>query len=99
MRAGQTKQLADAGAGDQFEPQRWEADVAQQRADIGALIPQLSGAEQEVTANRARAAGLREKLDARYGDEQADVAQVLAQLEDARWKLSETSVYAPTQGT
>jgi multidrug resistance efflux pump len=98
LRAGQTKQLADAGAGDQFEPQRWETDVAQQRADIGALIPQLSGAEQEVTANRAKAAGLREKIDARSGNEQADVAQILAQLEEARWKLSETTHYAPADG-
>jgi len=98
LRAGQTKQLADAGAGDQFEPQRWEADVAQQRADLGALLPQLSGAEQEVTAYRAKAAGLREKIDARYGNEQADVAQILAQLEDAKWKLSETTHYAPDDG-
>ena len=56
LRLGQTQQLAASGAGDQFEAQRWETDVAQQRADLGALLPQLAAAEQEVTANRAKAA-------------------------------------------
>jgi multidrug resistance efflux pump len=98
LRLGQTQELADEGAGDKFEAERWETDVAQQRADLGALIPQLSAAEQEVTANRARAAALREKLEARSGDEQADIAQVRAQLRDAEWRLAETSVYAPADG-
>jgi multidrug resistance efflux pump len=98
LRVGQTRQLADQGAGDRFEAERWETDLAQQRADLGALIPQLAGAQQEVTAFRASAAGLREKIDATSGDEQADVAQIRAQLADARWKLEETVAYAPADG-
>ena len=98
LRVGQTDELADAGAGDRFEAERWQTDLEQQRADLGALLPQLSAAEQEVTASRRTAAGLREKLGARSGDEQADVAQVGAQLADARWKLNETVVYAPADG-
>ena len=98
LRLGQTRQLAAEGAGDQFEAERWETDVAQQRADIGALIPQLAAAEQEVTANRAKAAGIRERVDASSGGDQADVAQIRAQLEEAKWKLTETTVYAPTDG-
>jgi multidrug resistance efflux pump len=98
LRLDQTQKLAAAGAGDQFEAQRWESDVAQQRADLGALLPQLAAAQQEVTSYRARAAGLRERLNARSGDEQADVAQVQAQLRDAQWKLDETTTYAPDDG-
>jgi multidrug resistance efflux pump len=98
LRVTQTRQLADLGAGDRFEAERWESDVEQQRADLGALLPQLAAAEQEVTANRATAGGLREKLDARSGGEQADVAQIRAQLDDARWRLSETVAYAPADG-
>ena len=98
LRLGQTQELAAEGAGDKFEAERWETDVAQQRADLGALIPQLSAAEQEVTANRARAAALREKINAKSGDEQADVAQIRAQLQEAEWRLAETSVYAPADG-
>ena len=98
LRLSQTKQLAASGAGDQFEAQRWASDVTQQRADLGALLPQLAAAQQEVTAYRAKAAGLRERLNARVGDEQADVAQIRAQLRDAQWKLDETTTYAPDDG-
>ena len=98
LRVGQTDELADAGAGDRFEAERWQTDLEQQRADLGALLPQLSAAEQEVTASRARAAGLREKLGAKSGNDQADVAQVRAQLAEAKWKLTETVVYAPADG-
>jgi multidrug resistance efflux pump len=97
-RVKQTGELADSGAGDRFEAERWESDVAQQRADLGALIPQLSAAEQEVTASRARAAGLRVKVGAKSGTDQADVAKVRAELEEARWRLSETVAYAPADG-
>jgi multidrug resistance efflux pump len=90
--------LATTGAGDQFEAERWETDVAQQRADLGALIPQLAAAQQEVTAYRAKAAGLRERLAASIGGDQADVAQIRAQLADAQWKLKETVTYAPADG-
>ena len=98
LRVGQTTQLAKSGAGDLFEQQRWESDVAQQRADLGALLPQLAAAEQEVTATRARAEAVRERVGATTGDEQADVAQIRAKLRDAEWRLAETHVYAPADG-
>lgn len=98
LRVGQTTKLASSGAGDLFDQQRWETDVAQQRADLGALLPQLSAAEQEVTASTARAGAVRARLSAAVGDEQADVAEVRAQLRDAEWKLAETTVYAPADG-
>ena len=98
LRVGQTKQLAVSGAGDLFEAQRWETDVEQQRADLGALLPQMTAAEHEVTASRARTEAIRARVSATVGGEQADVAAVRAQLRDAEWKLSETSVYAPADG-
>jgi multidrug resistance efflux pump len=98
LRVGQTRKLADAGAGDQVEAERWETDAAQQRADLGALLPQLAAAEQEIMANRAKAAGIRERVEATFGGEQADVAQIRAQLQDARWRFNETTAYAPADG-
>jgi multidrug resistance efflux pump len=61
-------------------------------------VAQLAAAEQEVTGSRAKAASLRERIEAMSGDEQADVAQIQAQLADARWRLAETVVYAPADG-
>jgi len=98
LRLTQSKELAESGAGDQFDAQRWETDVAQNRADVAALLTQLQGAESEVTSSQAKAAGLRQKLGAQSGGDQADVAQILAQLRDAEWQLSETTVYAPADG-
>jgi multidrug resistance efflux pump len=98
LRLSQTQQLAASGAGDRFEAERWDTDAAQLRADLGSLLPQLAAAQKDVTAYRAKAAGLRERLDARSGDEQADVAQARAQLRDAQWKLEETTMYAPSDG-
>jgi len=98
LRVSQTEQLAASGAGDRFEAERWQSDLDQQRANLAALLPQLAAAQQEVTGYRAKAASIRQRLNARSGDEQADVAQIRAQLEDARWRLSETTVYAPDDG-
>jgi multidrug resistance efflux pump len=98
LRAGQTRQLAASGAGNQFEAERWESDLEQQRADLGALIPQLAAAEEEVGANRASASAKREKLQAVSGGVNAGVAQIRAQLEDAKWRLGETTTYAPADG-
>jgi multidrug resistance efflux pump len=98
LRSGQTQQLALSGAGDKFEAERWAADLDTQRADLGALIPQLAAAEQDVTAMRAKAASIREKLGATAGGEQAEVAEIRAEVQEAQWKLNETTVYAPTDG-
>ena len=98
MRVGQPTQLAKEGAGEAFEAERWESEARQHRADLEALISQLGGAQQDVAASTARAGALRQKLTATYENEQADVAQVRAQLADAQWKLDETVVYAPADG-
>ena len=98
LRMGQTQQLAASGAGDKFEAERWATDLEQQRADLGALIPQLSAAEQDVTAMRAKAASIRERVGAQSGGEQADVAQIRAEVQEAQWRLNETTVYAPADG-
>ena len=98
MRVVQTRELAQSGAGDEFEAEKWESDAAQLRADVGALLPQLAATEQEVVMARAKSAGLKEKVSATVGGDQADVAQIRAQLREAQWKLSETTAYAPSVG-
>ena len=98
MRVGQTTELVKTGAGDEFEAQRWETEVEQLRADVGALLPQLAATEQEVNMARAKSAGLKQKVSATVGGDQADVAQIRAQLLEAQWKLAETTAYAPTEG-
>jgi multidrug resistance efflux pump len=47
----------------------------------------------------AAEAQVRAHLGATVGDDQAEVAQIKAQIANARWELSQTVFYAPANGT
>jgi multidrug resistance efflux pump len=93
MRLQQFKELADSGAGNKF-------DFEQAQADVQDLEGQLAS----TVASEAQA---REKLGAKTTDgEQDEVANVRAQilraetqLAQAKWELSQTTYYAPANGT
>jgi multidrug resistance efflux pump len=85
MRMEQYRELADSGAGDRFALEQAEADV--------------NGLEAELTASIATEAQLRARLGATVGDDQAEVAQIKAELANARWELQETVFHAPARGT
>lgn len=92
-RLAQSQELAAAGAGSQY-------DYEQAQADLGSL-------EGELAAAQAAEAQVVQKLSARSADNElqdvaktrASIAQVDAQLDAARWKLAETTVVAPANGT
>ncbi len=93
LRVRQFEELAATGAGNKFDLEKAQADVA----NLGA---QLSSA-------RADESQAREKLAAKTPDgDQDEVAKVKAQiagvesqLANARWSLEQTVYYAPTNGT
>ena len=93
LRLQQYKELAETGAGNKF-------DYEQAQADAQNLEGQLTS----VVATEAQA---REKLGAKTpGGEQDEVAKVKAQiaaaeaqLASAKWELSQTTYYAPANGT
>jgi multidrug resistance efflux pump len=92
-REKQTANLADKGAGPRFD---WEKAIADRKA-LDAELAAAVAAESEVQA----------KLDAKMDTGElssiaqayAQVASVEAELAEARWKLSECTVYAPSDGT
>lgn len=84
-RVKQYRELADSGAGDRFALEQAEADVRELEASVA--------------ANVAAEAQVRARLGATVGDDQAEVAQIKAQLANARWELSQTVFYAPAEGT
>jgi len=84
-RVQQNRELADTGAGDRFALEQTESDVSQLEA--------------ELSANIAAEAQIRARLGATVGDDQAEIAQIKAQLANARWELSQTVFYAPANGT
>jgi multidrug resistance efflux pump len=92
-RMQQYKELADAGAGNRFDFEQAQADVLNMEGQLASTV--------------AAEAQAREKLAAKTpdGDQdevanvKAQIAQAEAQLADARWQLSQTTYYAPANGT
>ena len=84
LRLRQNERLVSTGAGSRFELERYQTEVAT--------------LEEQLAANRAQESQARLNLDAHVGDDQARLAQVLAQLERAQFNLDSTTVTAPAEG-
>ena len=93
MRMQQFEELARSGAGSKFDYEQAQADV--------------QNLEGQLASTLATEAQAREKLAAKTPDgDQDEVASVKAQilraeteLDDAKWQLSQTTYYAPANGT
>jgi multidrug resistance efflux pump len=93
LRLQQFKELADTGAGNKFDHEQAQADVQNLQGELASVV-----------ASEAQA---REKLGAKTPEgEQDEVANVKAQiiraeaqLADAKWQLSQTTYFAPANGT
>lgn len=84
LRIKQNRALVASGAGDRFALEQAEADAKQLTAQVGAA--------------KANAEQVKAKLNATVDGEQAEVAQIRAQLTQAQWDLDQCIVYAPTDG-
>jgi len=93
LRVKQFRELSESGAGNAF-------DLEQAQADVANLQAQLDSA-------KASESQVREKLAAKTpdGDQdevanvKAQIAKVESQLANARWSLDQTVYYAPANGT
>jgi multidrug resistance efflux pump len=97
-RVAQNQELVGAGAGDRFALERAETDVKELEAQLDmarSVVAQARSAETQALASERQ---IRQRIGGKVGDEYAPVAQVRAQLENARWELSQTTVYAPASG-
>ena len=83
-RVAQNRELVTAGAGDRFALEQAEANVKELQAQLASA----AAGESQVRAG----------LDATVGDDRADVAQIKAQLDNANWELSQTTIVAPADG-
>jgi len=92
-RLAQTKELADIGAGSRYDYEQAQTDVSNLQGELDAA----AAGEQQIV----------QKLSARSDDNElsdvaqirANMAQIDAQLDAARWNLNETTVLAPSNGT
>jgi multidrug resistance efflux pump len=85
LRVKQYEELSQSGAGNRFDLEKAQADLANLEGQVASAI-----------ANEARAQA---QLAAVVDGDLASVATIKANLAKARWDLSQTVVYAPADGT
>ena len=103
LRVNQNRELVKTGAGSKFDLEQAEANLKElegQLASARSAEAQAQAAEQQAIAGEQQAiAGERQvvqKLGAQTkGGEFAQIAQVRAQLENARWELEQTTTVSP----
>ena len=83
-RVQQYKDLVEGGAGNRFDLESAETDVADLRTKIAAAVAQ----EEKV----------RKRMSANFGGDQAEVAEIRAQLATARWSLRRPRSSPPAMG-
>ncbi|QJR11219.1 Inner membrane protein YiaV [Usitatibacter rugosus] len=94
-RAEQYRELAKTGAGSRFDLEKAEADLAEQEGQLAAA----RSAEVQARASETQAVAgeqqVVQKLGGRVNGEYAQVAQIRAQLENAKWLLEQTTTVSP----
>jgi multidrug resistance efflux pump len=85
MRVKQNTELAESGAGDRFALEQATSNLRELRAQL--------------RSSTAAEGQIRARLSATVGEDQAEVAQIKAELAHARWELTQTEFHAPANGT
>ena len=97
-RVEDNRELVRTGAGDRFALESSETEyktIAAQLDTARGVLAQARGTEVQAVATERQ---FRQRAGGRVGTEYAQVAQVRAQLENARWQLDQTTVRAPADG-
>jgi len=98
-RVAQYRELSARGAGNKFDLEQAETNLRDAESTLdGARSTEAQSRSAQAQALAAERQ-IRQKMGAKSGGEWAQVAQVRAQLEQAKWELSQTVAYAPANGT
>ena len=93
LRLDQFRELAESGAGNRFDYERAQSDVANLEGQLASAVAAEAQAHESVEAKTL--AGEQDQVAA----VKAQIASAKAQLADAEWQLSQTTYYAPANGT
>jgi multidrug resistance efflux pump len=97
-RVVQNRELVATGAGDRFALEKAETDLAELQAQLATVRATIAQSRASETQAQAGERQVRQRMSGRVQNEYAPVAQIRAQLENARWELSQTTVVAPADG-
>ncbi len=93
MRMQQLKELADTGAGNRFDYEQAQTDVQNLEAQLASAVATESQAREKLSAKTPE--GEQDEV----ANVRAQIARAEADLGKARWELSQTTYYAPANGT
>ncbi len=93
MRLQQFRELAESGAGNKFDYEQAQADVENLEGQLVALVASEAQAREKLGAKTTE--GEQDEV----ANVKAQIARAEAQLADAKWELSQTTYYAPANGT
>lgn len=94
-RVEQYRELAETGAGNKFDLERAETDVKELEGQLAAARSAEAAARAGEGQALASEQQVQQKLGAKVNGEYAQVAQIRAQLENAKWLLGETTTRSP----
>ena len=97
-RVRQNRELVSTGAGDRFALEQAQTDLKELEAQLDTARGAAGQARAGELQAQASERQVRERMAGKFEDEYAPVAQVRAQLENAKWELSQTTVLAPADG-
>ncbi|HSV57852.1 MAG TPA: HlyD family secretion protein [Variovorax sp.] len=94
-RVQQYRELVRTGAGSKFDLEKAETDMRSTQGALDAARSQQAQARGAETQAMASEQQVVQRLGAKSNGEYAQVAQIRAQLENARWQLAETTTRSP----
>jgi multidrug resistance efflux pump len=97
-RVDQNRELVTTGAGNKFDLEQAETNLKESEGQADAARSAEAQSRSALGQALAAERQIRQRLGAKSNGEYAQVAQVRAQLESAKWDLSQTVTYAPANG-
>jgi multidrug resistance efflux pump len=94
-RVAQNRELVATGAGSKFDLEQAETSLQEAEGQLDAARSAEAQARAGETQARAGEAQVQQKLGAKVEGEYAQVAQIRAQLESAKWDLDQTTTRSP----
>ena len=98
-RVAQHRELAAKGAGNKFDLEQAETNLRNAQAAVDASRSAEAQSRSAMAQALAGERQIRQRMGAKSNGEWAQIAQTRAQLEQARYDLSQTTVRAPADGT
>jgi multidrug resistance efflux pump len=93
LRLQQFKELAETGAGNKFDYEQAQADAENLEGQLASTVAAETQAKEKLAAKTPE--GEQDEV----ANVKAQIARAEAQLADAKWELSQTTYYAPANGT